>query len=163
MRRMIAASSRLGVVVAEDVEHAVHDEQGQLVVERAGVVGGLVGGDGRAHDDIAEQHRHAWLRRHRPSSSGNDSTSVGPGVPRCSTLSAAISSRSTNVSVSSPATPSVEEHRAGEPGPSVDVDGDVVLLVGAHHDDLVGDRWWGWDSEAQPRARSGPASPSLRS
>ena len=48
----------LGVVVAEDVEHAVDDEQGQLVVERAGVRRRLVAGDGRADDDVAEQHRH---------------------------------------------------------------------------------------------------------
>ena len=41
----------------------------------------LLGGDRRADDDVAEQHRDATRRAGSPSSSssGNDSTSVGPG------------------------------------------------------------------------------------
>ena len=101
---------------------------------RAGVRRRLVGGDGRAHDDVAEQHRHAGLRGPSSASSGNDSTSVGPSWPRCSALRAAISSRSTNVSVSSPPTPSSPARR-GQRSPAVEVDGDVgLLLVGGDHD-----------------------------
>ena len=54
---MTAVSLRLGVVVAEDVEDAVHDEQRELVVERAGVLGRLARGHRRAHHDVAEQQR----------------------------------------------------------------------------------------------------------
>src|SRR4029453_3208334 len=47
-----------GVIVAEHVEDAVHDEQRHLVVVAAGVVRGLALGDGRAQDDVAQQQRH---------------------------------------------------------------------------------------------------------
>ena len=57
--RIAAVSAGVGVVVAEDVEHAVHDEQGELVVDGAGVRGGLLGGDRRADHDVAQQHRDA--------------------------------------------------------------------------------------------------------
>ena len=129
----------LGVVVAEDVEDAVDHEQRQLVVDRAGVRRRLLDGHRRAHDDVAEQHRArraAWPSS-SSASSGNDSTSVGPSWPRCSALRAAISSRSTNVSVSSPRRPRRRGRRAARAGPAVDVDGDAVgrgLLVGGHHD-----------------------------
>ena len=64
------------MIVTEYVQHAVDDEQRQLVVEGAGVLAGLRRGDRRADDDVAEQHRHAGASR--SVSSGNDSTSVGP-------------------------------------------------------------------------------------
>ena len=54
---------RFEVIVSEHVQDAVHDEQRQLVVERAGVGGGLLGGDGGAHHDIAHQHGDARGRR----------------------------------------------------------------------------------------------------
>ena len=47
----------LGVVVVEQVQHAVHHEQRELVVERARVLGRLALRDERAHDDVAEHDR----------------------------------------------------------------------------------------------------------
>jgi hypothetical protein len=47
----------LGVVVAEDVEDAMDEEQGELVVEVAGVLGGLARRHRRADDDVTEQQR----------------------------------------------------------------------------------------------------------
>ena len=94
----------LGMVVAEDVEHAVDDQQGQLVVERAGVRRRLLAGDVGTDHDIAEEDGDG-IAGQPPgiaASRGNDRTSVGPGLPRCCSLSAAISARSTNVRVSSP-------------------------------------------------------------
>ena len=129
----LAGAHQLGiagvvVIVTEHVEHAVHDEQGQLVVERAGVRRRLLGSDAGTDDDVAEEDRHTkrWVGgariasfcgehpvRHAGASrrfggrvEGNESTSVGPSWPRCSRLRAAISSWSTNVSVSSPWRPS---------------------------------------------------------
>ena len=51
-----------GVVVAEDVQDPVHDQQGDLVVERAGVVGELMVGDLGADHDVAEQRRYTGDR-----------------------------------------------------------------------------------------------------
>ena len=68
-RRIARGLVRLGVVVAEHVEHAVHDEERELVVERAGVVGRLLAGDVRADHDVAEQHRHVACRQRSSSSS----------------------------------------------------------------------------------------------
>jgi hypothetical protein len=56
---------RLGVVVAEDVEHSVDDQQCQFVVERPGVGRRLSSGDVRADDDIAEEGGDRWRRRRR--------------------------------------------------------------------------------------------------
>ena len=47
----------LGVVVVEQVQHAVDDEQRELVVERAARARGLALRDRRAHHDVAEHHR----------------------------------------------------------------------------------------------------------
>ena len=48
----------LGMVVAEDVKHTVDDEQGELVVDGAGVLVGVSRRDRRTHHDVAEQQRH---------------------------------------------------------------------------------------------------------
>ncbi len=48
---------RFGVVVLEEVEHAVHDEERELVVEALASAGGVPGGDARADDDVAEHDR----------------------------------------------------------------------------------------------------------
>ena len=47
----------LSVVVAEHVEHAMHDEEREFIVEGSGVLGELPTRNGRTHDDIAEQAR----------------------------------------------------------------------------------------------------------
>ena len=120
----------LGVVVAEHVQDAVHDEQGELVVERPGVCGRGLDGHRRADDDVTEQTGPGIASAVSSNeSSGNDSTSVGPCWPMCSALSAAISSRSTKVSVSSPARPSACSTARRQIGPAVGVDCDVGLLV----------------------------------
>ena len=46
-----------GVVVVEQVQHAVHDEQRELVVGGDAALDGLAARDRRAHDDVAEQRR----------------------------------------------------------------------------------------------------------
>ena len=98
---------RFGMIVAEHVKDAVHDEQRQLVVDAAAVIGRRGRGDRRAHDDVAEEHGCAVEGfAASAASSGNDSTSVGPATPMCSAFNAAISAGSTKVSVSSPLTPS---------------------------------------------------------
>ena len=58
----------LRVVVAQQVEQAVHDEQPELVVERPVVIGRLPARDRRAHDDVAQHDRriHRLVRRSRP-------------------------------------------------------------------------------------------------
>ena len=87
-----------GMVVTEDVQDAVHDEQGDLVVERAGVVDELR--ERRPSGQITMSPSRVGtpgIRSSSPSSSGNDSTSVGPSLPMCSSLSSAMSSTSTNV------------------------------------------------------------------
>src|SRR5436305_1414977 len=43
------------VVHAKNVEDAVHDQQGHLVVVGAGVLGGVAGGHRRAHHHVAQQ------------------------------------------------------------------------------------------------------------
>ena len=48
---------RIGVVVVEQVQHAVDDEQRELVVERRTVLGRLRRGDRRADHDVADQRR----------------------------------------------------------------------------------------------------------
>ena len=50
------------VVQPEQVQQAVDDQQGDLVVVGAGVLGGVAVGDRRADDHVAEQGRHLlWL------------------------------------------------------------------------------------------------------
>ena len=86
----------LGVVVPEHVQHAVDDEQRDLVVERAGVVGRVASRDRRADDHVAEQQRDSsrsgsarsgpdasgsWTAHTASASIGNASTSVGPSCP----------------------------------------------------------------------------------
>ena len=96
--RIRAISSGFGVVVAEHVEHAVHDEQRQLVVDGAGVARGLARRPRRADHDVAEQERQvAGIERRAigaaalragavvdlhelAASIGKASTSVGPAL-----------------------------------------------------------------------------------
>ena len=63
---------RIGVVIAENVEHTVHDEQGEFVVEGAvmdrrvcaRVLGRVARGHRRTHEDVTQQQWHAqgeWL------------------------------------------------------------------------------------------------------
>ena len=68
------------VVHAEQMQHPVHDRLAQ--------VDGVLGAD----HDVAELARSGAGRASAPSI-GNDSTSVGLGLPRCSRLSSAIRSR----------------------------------------------------------------------
>ena len=48
----------VGMIHAQQVEDAVHDQQSQFVVVAAGVGGGVRGGHRRADHDVAEQQRH---------------------------------------------------------------------------------------------------------
>src|SRR3954453_22395474 len=48
----------LGVVHPEQVQHAVHDQQGQFVLEGAGVVGGVAVRHRGTDHDVAQQRRH---------------------------------------------------------------------------------------------------------
>ena len=48
----------LGVIVSQYVQDAVDHEQSKFVVEGAGVLGELIGGNGRTDHHIAEQRRH---------------------------------------------------------------------------------------------------------
>ena len=85
------------VVHAEQVQQAVHHQEGDLVVEGDLVLGRVAGGHRRADDHVAEQGQRALLggvpgplpprSGERPvgpgsSSMGKDSTSVGPLLPR---------------------------------------------------------------------------------
>ena len=116
----------LGVVHAEHVQDAVHDEQRELVVVGAGVRRRVAG---RHRRDRSRRRRAAAARRRverargrarwslasgkrpsstRSSSMGKASTSVGPSTPMNRWLSSAMASSSTNSSDSSasPRTPS---------------------------------------------------------
>ena len=61
----------LGMVITEDVEHAVHDEQSQLVVQRsavqrrvrARVVRRIAGGHRGTDEHVTEQQRHTGGKR----------------------------------------------------------------------------------------------------
>ncbi len=120
------------------------DEQRQLVVERAGVTGRLRSGDGRADDDVTEQHRHRGavgligcrvggrvVERERQHIGGPVVAEVlaverGDLVP--------VDERQGELAATGLGTQRV----GGEPAPSLDVDVDVGLLVGAHHHGGVG-------------------------
>jgi hypothetical protein len=69
---------RFGVIVTEHVENPVHHQQGQFVVEAAGVRGCVLGGDSRAHDHVAEQHRPGYVAGVVGGVERNDNTSVAP-------------------------------------------------------------------------------------
>ena len=105
----------LGVVVVQQVQHTVHDEQRELVVDGAGVRRRLAGRHRRAHHDVAEHDRRvdrlgraarARARRCRDGGrsaggrrrSGTTSTSVGPSPPRKRPLRSAMASSSTKIS-----------------------------------------------------------------
>ena len=97
-RTFAGAASRaafvvFGVVVAEHVQDTVHDEQRDLVVVSAGVIGELFGGDGLAQTTTSPSRTGMSGPGIGSSSSGNDSTSVGPTLPMCSAFSSAMSSR----------------------------------------------------------------------
>ena len=69
------------MVHPQQVEQTVDQQQRHLVVERAGVVGGLAGGHRRADHDVAEQRGARRRVVTVPGSSrGNASTSVGGAV-----------------------------------------------------------------------------------
>ena len=105
-------------------------------------VGGLLGGDRRADHDVAEQHRDAAaapgvavvvVERERQHV-GRAGLAEVLGVELGDLV--AVDERQRQL-----APPLLGlEHGAGEARPPVDVDVDLVLLVGAHHDHLVGER-----------------------
>ena len=129
---------RLGVVVAEHVEHAVHHEQRQLVVEGAGVARA----PGRRPRSGRSRRRRAGAagrpgsgggrsgpRRCGPDPSststsspsiGKASTSVGPGWPRNSSLSSAMSVSLTNSRLQLRVAPHAlgRQHALGQARPS---------------------------------------------
>ena len=74
----------LGVVVVEEVQHAVHDEQGHLVVTGDAPFGRLAAGHRRAHDHVAQQRRR--FARVAPvlatGSSAGRAESARPPAPR---------------------------------------------------------------------------------
>ena len=117
--RITRALVLLGVVVAEHVEHAVDDEQGQLVVERAGVRrapggrrppgrsrrrraasacrrGRAARGRGRGSAPVATARRRPARRR-----SGRRARRSGPVLPMYRSLSSVISASVTKISDSS--------------------------------------------------------------
>ena len=82
---MFAVSLGVGMVPAEHVEHTVHDEEGQLVVDVAPVpaVAAMVGRPGGQRRRGTRRCRRSAIRSATawsPPSSGNDSTSVGAVV-----------------------------------------------------------------------------------
>ena len=109
------------MVHARQVQHAVDDRLEQIL--------GVLGAD----DDVAELARG---RAGAPSSStGNDSTSVGPSLPRCSALSSAIRSASTNSTATWPSSIPAEAAAIARPPPRTRLRGQRV----ADHVDLEHD------------------------
>ena len=98
---MTSASSSCLVVVAEQVQHSVHEQEIELLLDGVPVLFGLGLGDfGRDHDVAEVTGSSGSLTAHR-SSHSNDSTSVGPSLPRYRSLSSLISARSTRAIESS--------------------------------------------------------------
>ena len=73
------------MVVAEQVQHAVHDEQRELVVASAGVLGGVApratAGQTTMSPTQPAVASTPTTSDHSTPSIGNDSTSVGPSTP----------------------------------------------------------------------------------
>ncbi len=115
--------------------------------------GAWLGGHGRADDDVAEQHRHAVpvidSIRCRAGTTARRSGRRARGARRSARRSRR---RSTNVSVSSPARPSLVQHGAGQTRPAVDVD--RRPRPARRHRPRRPPRhpWRGWDSEVRSRA-----------
>ena len=141
---------RLGVVVAEQVQHAVDDEQRELVVEVAPACSSAwlsatagqtttspitIGGSStrRALRDRARPRRAARPLATTSSSIGNASTSVGPSPSRKRSLRSVIvcrSTKSTEISASGGTRSSASTSSASRTQRSTST-GDVALLVGA--------------------------------
>lgn len=127
----------VSVIVAEHVEDAVDDEQGELVVDRASVAGGLLDGDGRAHHDVTEQHGDVGTRRARNiiqwerEHVGRPSVAEVLGVQRGDLVPADERQRQLARATAVP------HHRARQSTPPVDIHHDVDLLVAANHLDIV--------------------------
>lgn len=53
----------IGVVMAQDVQHPVHDEQGQLDLERSTMLWCLIAGHPGAHDQVPKVSRWVAVTR----------------------------------------------------------------------------------------------------
>ena len=123
-------------------------------------VGGLLGGDRRADHDVTEQHRDAAAAAGRRASVVVEGERQHVGRARRAQVLGvelgdlvAVDERQGQL-----APPLLGlEHGPGEARPTIDVDVDLVLLVGAHHDHLVGER-----GEGGTRRLSHGRAPSRR-
>jgi hypothetical protein len=61
----LAGFRRLGMIVAQEMQDAMDDQERELGIDRTGVVGGLLGRDLGAHDDVADHRRAATDRVER--------------------------------------------------------------------------------------------------
>ena len=146
---------RIGVVVVEQVQHAVHDEQRELVVERRTVLGRLRLRHGRTHHDVADQRRRlaALAGRTRTAAAlvglaaGQHEVVVhrerehvgGPGSAQ--ELLVELGDRGAiheeERELRGAGHLLLVDHQAGQADPPHHVDGDVVLLVAPEDRDVT--------------------------